>query len=138
MANKSSIQKITDTEQVTEWMLNSIYPLKPEIEKLRTIIKNSDKRISERIKWNAPSYYYMEDIVTFGPDRKGRILLVFHHPYVVKIKSDLLEGNYKDRRLAYFSDSKEVQLGKKELERIIKEIVNTIAKKVNNVDFRIE
>ena len=130
MAKKLAVQKLTEAEQVTQWMLNSTYPLKEEIEKLRTIIKKVDKRISERIKWNAPSYYFQEDIVTFGPDRKGRILLVFHHPHVVKVKSDLLEGDYKDRRLVYFSDAKEVDSSKKELERILKEIVNAIAEKV--------
>lgn len=124
-----SEKKITDAEQVAQWMLESAHPLKPEIEKLRSIIKKSDKRINERIKWNAPSYYFIEDIVTFGPDRKGRVLLVFHHPCVVEIKSGLLTGNYKDRRLVYFSDSGEILSAKKELQKIIREIVNSIAGK---------
>lgn len=129
MAKKETAPKFTDAEQVSEWMKNTSYPLKAEIEVLREIIKKADKKISERIKWNAPSYYYKEDIVTFGPDRKGRILLVFHHPFVVKIKSDLLEGDYKDRRLAYFKDGLEVEKNKKELTRILKEIVKEIESK---------
>jgi len=123
-------KKMTDAEQVTQWMLNSNYPLKDGMEMIRTIIKKSDKKISERIKWNAPSYYYKDDIVTFGPDRKGRILLVFHHPFVVKIKSHLLEGEYKDRRLVYFSDTNEIQSNKKELTRIVKEIISEIENKI--------
>ena len=70
------------------------HPMKAETDALRTIIKNSNRNLSERIKWNAPSYYYKEDIVTFGPYRNGKVLLVFHHPATVKIKSDLLEGDY--------------------------------------------
>ena len=122
--------KLSDAELVNQWMQTSTYPLKEEIEILREVIKKADKKISERIKWNAPSYYYKEDIVTFGPDRKGRILLVFHHPSVVKIKSDLLEGDYKDRRLVYFNDAKDVQSKKKELAGIVKEIVQVIDKAV--------
>lgn len=120
--------KLSDAEQVTQWMETTTYPMKEEIEILREIIKKADKKISERIKWNAPSYYYKEDIVTFGPDRKGRILLVFHHPSVVEIKSELLEGDYKDRRLVYFKDAKEVQAKKKELAAIVKKIAQVIDK----------
>lgn len=128
MAKKSPAPKLSDAEQVTQWMQTTTYPLKDEIEVLREVIKKADKKISERIKWNAPSYYYKEDIVTFGPDRKGRLLLVFHHPSVVEIKSDLLEGDYKDRRLVYFNDAKDVQTKKKELAGIVKAIVQAIDK----------
>ena len=104
-------------------MQNTKHPLKEQIDELRSAIKKADKRIGERIKWNAPSYYFNEDIVTFGPERKGQILLVFHHPYVVKVKSELLEGDYKDRRLVYFDSPAAVRSGKKEITRIVKEIV---------------
>jgi len=54
---------------------------------------------------------------------------VLHHPAVVKIKSALLQGEYKDRRLVYFNNSKEAAKNKKELARIISEIIKTIDKK---------
>jgi hypothetical protein len=98
-------------------------------QKLRKIITSSDKRLQERIKWNAPSYYHIEDIVTFGPIRKEKLLLVFHHPYVVKINSNLLEGQYKDRRLVWFETLKDVKAAEKELVKIIKSIVSEIDKK---------
>lgn len=129
MAKKETTPKPTDAEQVDLWMSNSAHPLKKGIEVIRTLIKKADKRIQERVKWNAPSYYYIDDIVTFGPERKGKILLVFHHPSVVKITSQLLEGDYKDRRLVYFESEKEIQSNKKELVRIVKEIVHEIEKK---------
>ena len=129
MAKKVSAPKLSDAEQVAQWMMNLTHPLKDQVEVIRDLIKKADRKISERIKWNAPSYYYKDDIVTFGPDRKGRILLVFHHPYVVKIKSGLLEGDYKDRRLVYFDDAKAIQSNKKELSRIVKEIVAEIDRK---------
>ncbi|MEI9810903.1 MAG: hypothetical protein WDO16_25175 [Bacteroidota bacterium] len=81
------------------------------------------------MKWNAPSYYYKEDIVTFGPYKTHKLLLVFHHPFVVKIKSPLLEGNYKDRRLVYFKNKAEAEKNKKELSRIINEIIKLVDKK---------
>ena len=78
------------------------HSLKDEIEALRTIIKKANPKIAERIKWNAPSYYCKEDLVTFNPRATKHVHLVFHNAVIVKIKSDLLEGNYKDRRMVYF------------------------------------
>ena len=99
------------------------HPLKAEMEAVRLIIKNADKRISERIKWKAPSYYYKEDMVTFNGWATKNVHLVFHHPAIVKIKSDLLEGDYKDRRMMYFTDMADVKKKRKELEKIVKELV---------------
>ncbi len=87
-----SIKK--DINQVNEYMIKLVHPLKTEIEVVRTIIKNADSKILERIKWNAPSYYHKEDLVTFNPRATKHVHLVFHHAAIVKIKSSLLQGDY--------------------------------------------
>ena len=121
MTVKTKPPKLTEAEQVIEWMNKLDAEMKPAVEAVRKIIKTAGPKLNERIKWNAPSYYYKEDIVTFGPTKgRDKIILVFHHPKIVKIKSDLLKGDYKDRRLTYFNSLKEVKENKKELERIIK------------------
>jgi len=129
MTAKTKPAKLSDEEQVKEWM-NKLDPeMKPAVESVRKIIKAAGSKLNERIKWNAPSYCYKEDIVTFGPVRnKDKIILVFHHPSIVKIKSDLLQGDYKDRRLVYLNSEKEIKPAKKELERIIKESIQLIDK----------
>ena len=121
--------KPTDAERVNEWMDKVDTSFKPSINAVRKIIKTAAAKLTERIKWNAPSYYYKEDIVTFGPtNAKDKIILVFHHPNIVKIRSDLLQGNYNDRRLVYLNSIKEIKGSQKELERIIKESVAMIDK----------
>ena len=121
--------KPTDREQVNEWMKKLDPEMKPAIDAVRKIIKTAGPKLNERIKWNAPSYYYKEDIVTFGPVRsKDKVILVFHHPNIVKIRSALLEGDHKDRRLVYFNTLIEIKSGKKELERIIDESVRMMDK----------
>ncbi len=112
-----------DQEKVTAFMDQLNHPLKAEIEAVRKIIKGTDARLMERIKWNAPSYYYKEDLVTFNPRASKFVHLVFHHPFIVNIKSALLEGDYKDRRMMYFHTMKDVKLHKKELEKIMGELV---------------
>jgi len=129
MAKKSSTVKLTDDEKVALYMEKWDHPLKPEVETIRNLIKKANSKIAERIKWNAPSYYYINDIVTFGPVRQGRILLVFHHPFVVNVKSKLLEGDYNGRRLVYFDSMKAIKTNKKEVERILNEIIDHIDQK---------
>jgi len=115
-----------EEQQVGDYMNKLKGKHKAEVEVVRKLIKRSNAKLNERIKWNAPSYYYKQDIVTFGPYKKDRLLLVFHHPAVVNVKSELLEGEYKDRRLVYFKDANEAEKNKKELARIIKEIIEQI------------
>lgn len=126
---KVKSKKPTDEEQVKTWMEKLIPAVKSEIETVRKIIKAASPKLGERIKWNAPSYYYKDDIVTFGPYRTQKLLLVFHHPAVMKVKSDLLKGTYKDRRLVHFKNKAEATKNKKELTRIITEIIQLIDKK---------
>jgi hypothetical protein len=126
MAKKTAVLKLSDAEKVEQYMDALDHPLKKEVIALRKIIKGANASLNERIKWNAPSYYHIGDIVTFGPYRQGKVLLVFHHLFVVKVSSGLLEGDYKDRRLVYFSNMKQVKESKDELQRIINAIITMI------------
>lgn len=117
---------MTDTEQVTAYMEALEHPLKAEIEALRKIIKETDTRISERIKWKAPSYYCKEDFLTFNHRMQDKVHLIFHNEAIPKIKSVILEGNYKDRRMVYFKDMTDVLAKKTELQRIIAELLELI------------
>lgn len=123
---KTGKVKPSEAEQVDAFIDKLKHPLKPEIEAVRTIIKSVSTKISERIKWNAPSYYYKEDIVTFNVRPTEHVHLVFHHPTIVEVKSGILQGDYKDRRMAYFKDMKEVKANKKELQRIMNELIKKI------------
>jgi uncharacterized protein YdhG (YjbR/CyaY superfamily) len=120
---KKSAPKMSDADAVKEYMDKLDHPLLAEIEAVRKIIRGSDSKIAERIKWNAPSYYYKEDLVTFNNRALQHVHLVFHHPNIVKIKSALLEGDYKDRRMMYFKDMKAVKAHKKDLESIMQQLV---------------
>jgi uncharacterized protein YdhG (YjbR/CyaY superfamily) len=126
--NKVTAIKSAEDEEVAGFMNKLKHPFKAEVEAVRSIIKNANKNIAERIKWKAPSYYYKEDMVTFNLWEKKQVHLVFHHPAIVKIKSPLLEGNYDKRRMTYFKTMDEIKANKKELVRIINELVKAIEK----------
>jgi len=99
------------------------HPLHAEIEAVRQIIKKANKKIAERVKWNAPSFFYVDDLATIHVKAQQHVLLIFHHPAIVKIKSRFLEGDYKDRRMMYFINMKEIKARKTELTRIVNELV---------------
>src|SRR5687768_8656532 len=105
---KSALPAKDDGDKVITYMENLDHPLKAEIEAVRNIIKGANSKIGERIKWNVPSYYFQEDIVTFNPRTDKHVHLVFHHPFIVKIKSDLLVGDYVDRRMTYLKNMAEI------------------------------
>ena len=117
---------ITGTEDVDAFMAKLKHPLKAEMEAVRMIIKHANKNIGERVKWNSPSFYCKEDLATFHWRNQECIHIVFHHKAIVGVKSDLLEGDYKDRRMMYFHSMKEIKSNQRELERIMNELVKAV------------
>ena len=115
------------TKEVNDFMKKLEHPLKNEIELVRTIILESDPSILEQVKWNAPSFRNTEDFVTFNVRPVDKIHLVFHHPSIVQIKSDLLEGEYKDRRMLYLGNRAEIDAARTEIQRIIRQSIKLMA-----------
>ena len=112
------------TAKVDEFLDKLDHPFKLEVQAIREIIKGVNTTITEQIKWNAPSFSYKgEYLVTFNLRATRHVHLVFHNPVIAQVKNGLLEGDYKDRRMAYFSDSNDVRAKKAELENVVKELV---------------
>ena len=112
-----------NSAEVDAFMKKLNHPLQDEIEAVRLIIKKANKKIAERVKWNTPSFFYTDDLATIHVKAQQHVLLRFHHPAIVKIKSALLEGDYKDRRMMYFTSMKEVITRKKELIKIVNGLI---------------
>jgi len=118
---------VSRTDKVDEFLRELNHPLKAEVEAVRSIIKGINKDIVEEVKWKAPSFNYKgEYLVTFNLWEEKRIHLVFHNPLISKVKSKLLEGDYKDRRMAYFTDMKDIKAKRALLEKILKDLVKLI------------
>ena len=124
LPKKKKGSPVSRTDKVDEFLRELSHPLKAEVEAVRSIIKGVNKDINEEIKWRAPSFNYKgEYLVTFNLWEEKRIHLVFHNPQISKVKSKLLEGDYKDRRMAYFSDMKDVKAKKSALEKVLKDLI---------------
>lgn len=79
-----------------------------------------DKRITEQVKWAAPSFSFNGYMVTFNLWNKDLVHLVFHNGVILDDKTGFLQGNYPDRRMAYFKDMKEMKAKQAVLEKLIK------------------
>lgn len=118
---------VSRTDKVEEFLRELSHPLKAEVEAVRSIIKGVNKDINEEIKWNAPSFNFKgEYLVTFNLRDTKRIHLVFHNPLIPQVKSKILEGDYKDRRMAYFADIQEIKAKKPLLEKSLKDLIKLI------------
>lgn len=115
---------VNRTDAVDKFLQEINHPLTAEVEAVRSIIKGVNKDINEEVKWKAPSFNYKgEYLVTFNLWELKRIHLIFHNAMIVKVKNKLLEGEYKDRRMMYFVDMKDIKAKKAELEKILKQLI---------------
>lgn len=83
------------SREVERFMEGLDHPLKEEIGRLREAILDSNDRITEHIKWKAPSFRYAdEDRVTFRLHPAERSQLVFHRG--AKVKDAAAEFAFED------------------------------------------
>jgi hypothetical protein len=124
--------KPTDQEEVTQHIQKLDASIKDTIEALQQIILSTDREISERIKWNNPSFYYNGEMKPFDPKEykreitvfnlhKNRIMLVFPSGAKINDTSGLLTGDYADgRRIVVFKDLEDVKVKEATLKNVIK------------------
>jgi uncharacterized protein YdeI (YjbR/CyaY-like superfamily) len=121
----SSATKIT----VPDFLKNLVHPLKPEIERLREIILSSNDKLTEQIKWNAPSFCINgDDRITFKIQPPKNVQLIFHRG--AKVRSDVESFSFedpsgmikwatKDRGVITFQNMQEIEGRKSDLEAVI-------------------
>ena len=120
---------VSRTDKVDEFLRELSHPLKAEVEAARSIIMGVNKDIHEEVKWNAPSFNYKgEYLVTFNLRETKRVHLVFHNSQIAKVKNDLLEGDYVDRRMIYFVNMKDIKANKPLLEKALRDLIKLIGR----------
>ncbi|MFZ1716991.1 MAG: DUF1801 domain-containing protein [Saprospiraceae bacterium] len=125
-------QVLSDQQQVSQHIQKLEPSLGKIIEYIRQFILSTDPEISERIKWNNPSFYYTGEMKPFDPKEykreiivmnlhKSKIMLVWPSGAKVKDSSGLLEGDFKDgRKTIVFNDLADVKTKEKLLSKTIR------------------
>lgn len=118
--------KLEGTDAVNAYMAALDHPQKAEIEAVRSIVLGASPKIAERVKWNVPSFFHRDhdryDLAAFHLRPAGYIQLVFvfHQGTMIEERRGLLEGDYKDRRLAKFTGLDDIAAKREALEWVVR------------------
>lgn len=104
--------------EVDTWLDSYDNPMKPVVAAMRDVILSSDDRISETIKWQAPTFMYKGNIASFFPKSKKHASLMFHQGAKIPGRFDNLMGDGKEARTFKISDLKDLERKSDELKSI--------------------
>lgn len=125
--------KVTDREQVKQYIGKLPESMQPAVEYLRQLILSIDNEIAEHIKWNSPAFYYTGEMKSFDPKeykrdilvmnlRKNKIMCVLPTGMSIKKHTEILEGDFTDgRRMIYFNNLEDIREKRELLQNTIKE-----------------
>jgi hypothetical protein len=122
-AIKATLDPVAEGAEVVDGYFRDVdHPFKAEMAAVRQIILGASPKLSERIKWNAPSFYYKEDLGAFNPraTEYAHLILLFPGGAGMQADDGLLEGEHKDRREVKFHGMDDVAAKKASLEKLIK------------------
>ena len=74
---------MTKNKEVDAWLKACDNPLKPVVAAVREVILKADTRVTEAIKWQAPTFIYKGNIARFFPKAKSHASLMFHKGAVI-------------------------------------------------------
>jgi len=107
------------------------HPFKAEVQSVREIIKGVNEKITEEVKWNAPSFSYKGYLATFNLWAKHHVHLVFHNGAILDQGLGIPEGDYPDRRMVYFANEDEVKAKKADLVKAVQQWIRLMDAKEN-------
>ena len=90
--------------QVDEWFQELDHPLKEEMRHARQIFLEAAERMSESIKWSAPTFEFMGNSASFQPRAKKFASLMFHRGSEIPGDHPDLEGDAPLVRIMRFQD----------------------------------
>jgi hypothetical protein len=109
-------------EEVSAYLRELAHPMRSVVLATRKVVLAASPSIGERIKWNAPSFFYtgpmrptdpkkyVRYLLVFNVFRKDCLRLVFLHAADIPDPTAFLEGSYPDgRRLALLSSLGDVR-----------------------------
>jgi hypothetical protein len=105
--------------EVDRWFQEQQHPLEAAMQRAREIILGADDRVAESMKWKTPTFAFQGNIASFNPS-KSAVSIMFHRGSEIPGKHQRLEGDGKLVRTMRFTDLKDVESGRKDLERAIK------------------
>ncbi len=106
--------------QVDEWFQELDHPLKGAMIQTRYIILEADERISESIKWSAPTFAFKGNLASLQPKAKKFVSLMFHRGSEIPGDHPDLEGDAALVRTMRFQDEDDVEDHREVLQAVVR------------------
>lgn len=106
---------------VDDWFDRYDNPQRELVQGVRDAVLDADARVTEAIKWQAPTFVYKGNIASFYPKTKTHASLMFHRGAVLDDPDGLLEGEGDVSRVARFLDADDLERKRDSLQRLIRQ-----------------
>jgi hypothetical protein len=93
---------------VDAWFETYENPQRELVQAVRRVMLEADPRVSETIKWKAPTFMYKGNIASFYPKTTKHASLMFHTGASLPDPTGLLEGEGDTSRVARFLDESDL------------------------------
>jgi hypothetical protein len=93
--------------------------MKDVVQRMRAIILDADPRISECIKWQAPTFTYLGNLASFYPKSGQHASLMFHTGAHIPGRHSRLEGSGGTSRVLKIGSVAEANAARPDIERIV-------------------
>jgi hypothetical protein len=90
---------------VDAWFDRYENPQKDLVRAVRDVVLGADDRVTEAIKWQAPTFMYRGNIASFYPRATRHVSLMFHTGASLPDPTGLLEGSGDTSRVAKVTDA---------------------------------
>ncbi|WP_061965025.1 DUF1801 domain-containing protein [Demequina aurantiaca] len=107
-------------ESVDAWMAAYDNPMKEVVQRIRHMILAADDRITEDIKWQAPTFMYEGNLASFYPKSMNYATLMFHQGALIPGNFPHLQGQGTEARAMKIVSIAEAEERRDELEEIIR------------------
>ena len=105
---------------VDGWFLELDHPLKEEMLHVRYLILEADERISESIKWKAPTFEFKGNLVSFQPRAKKFVSLMFHRGAEIPGNHPVLDGDAALVRTMRLKDKSDIEDQREALQSVVR------------------
>jgi uncharacterized protein YdhG (YjbR/CyaY superfamily) len=109
------------SKAVDAWFQRYDNPMKDVVQRIRAIL-GADRRVEERIKWQAPTFTYRGNLASFYPKSKQHASLMFHAGAQIPGKHPRLEGAGSTSRVMKIGSVAEANVARSDIECLVRAV----------------